>query len=69
MRVKEQRLVNHLEGLANSLRNGWIPIKGIYGNLLVLLESEGYLKKVEEHYIVDTLQALGEPSSSRANKD
>lgn len=47
----ENQLANRLEGLANSLRNGWIPIEGIYGNLLLELETAGYLNKKEEHYV------------------
>ena len=51
MKNKEEQLAERLEGLANSLRNGWIPFNGVLGNLLIELESEGYLKKTEEHYI------------------
>ena len=40
-----------LEGYANSLRNNWIPFKGVLGNLLIVLTSEGYLKLQEEHYV------------------
>ena len=47
----EEKLASRMEGTANSLRNGWIPLKGIYGWMLIELESAGYLKKVESHYV------------------
>lgn len=48
----KQQLIARLEGLARSLRLGLIPLKGIYGNLLLELETAGYLKLQEKHYIL-----------------
>jgi hypothetical protein len=51
MENKEKQLAERLEELTNSLRNGWIPFNGILGNLLIELESQGYLKKDKESYV------------------
>lgn len=48
---ERERLAVILEGYANSLRNNWIPFKGVLGNLLIVLTSEDYLKLEEEHYV------------------
>lgn len=49
-----KQLIEQLRGFANSLENGWMDKKAVFGSLLIILESGGYLKKVEEHYVKDS---------------
>lgn len=53
--MKEKRskeiLISQLEGLANSLRKGWILEKGVLGTMRLILVSRGFLKEVEKHYV------------------
>jgi hypothetical protein len=51
--IEKQQLINELEGYANSIREGWMQPEDVYGNLMIILESAGFLKLKEEHYIRD----------------
>ena len=45
------QLAEHLKGFANSLEKGWMTEWAVYGALLILLTSSGYLKLKEQHYV------------------
>lgn len=49
--IDKQKLIEHLRGYATSVENGWIPPEGVLANLLILLESYGYLRKSGEIYV------------------
>lgn len=49
--MTKQHLIQHLEGFANSLRNDWMDENAVYGSLLVILTSAGYLQLKEKHYV------------------
>lgn len=44
-------LASSLRGYANSLEKDWMTTEEVMGNLLVILECAGYLKKKELHYV------------------
>ena len=50
----KEHLIHHLEGFAHSLREGWMEEQQVYGAMLIILESAGYLKLKEEHYVKRT---------------
>ena len=52
--MNKQQLSTHLKGIANSLDKDWMDEESVYGSLLVILTSAGYLKKVKETYELHT---------------
>lgn len=49
--MKNGYLIESLRGFANSLEKEWMTDKAVYGSMLVILTSAGYLKLKEEHYV------------------